>query len=203
MEQTVNAAKDTYDRMLASGKYTYSQLQAAHKKWKDAENELNTTSAQSATEKFELIANAAKTLIQAMFGKSKAGAIATAIIDTAQAVVKALASAPPPLNYGLAAAVGLAGLVQINKIRSTEASLAMGTVGTRFEDWGRESIVALHGSEAVVNKTQGASLAGMVEEALRTQDQRVTSEIQGLREDMDARDRRLPLLLRDAALLLV
>lgn len=202
-EQTAQNAQDTYERMKESGKFTYSELQKAHKAWKDAEASLNQTHTLSTMQQFELIANAAKTLIRAIFGNSKAGAIATAIIDTAQAVVKALASAPPPLNYGLAAAVGAAGLVQINKIRSTEASLAMGTVGTRFEDWGRESIVALHGQEAVVNKTQGASLAGMVEEALQTQDQRIGEAIQGLREDMDARDRRLPLLLRDAALRMV
>lgn len=201
MENTVAAAQDTYQRMKASGQFTYSELEKAHKKWKDAENQLNQSSALSTMQTFDLIANAAKTLIRAIFGNSKAGAIATAIIDTAQAVVKALASAPPPLNYGLAAAVGAAGLLQINKIRSTDASLAMGTVGTRFVDWGRESIVALHNEEAVVNKTQGSSLAGMVEDALHSQDQRTLEELRGLREDMDARDRRLPLLLRDASLL--
>jgi hypothetical protein len=49
----------------------------------------------------------------------KAAAIAQATIDGALAVQKALASAPPPVNYALAAAAGVAAAVQVATIAST------------------------------------------------------------------------------------
>jgi hypothetical protein len=191
-------AQDTYERMKASGLYSIKAVQEAHAKAKAAEKAIDGDVYLSKTQQFELIANAAKTLISAVFGKGKAAAIATAIIDTAQAVVKALASAPPPLNYGLAAAVGIAGLVQINKIRSTETGFAQGTPDMAFMDFGRVSHVPLHGNEAVINKAQGATLADMVSEALTVERGEIVQELRGMRSDAD-RDRRLmPLWVRDA-----
>jgi len=55
-----------------------------------------------------------------LFELGKAAAIANAVVDTAQGVAKALGSAPPPLNFALAAAVGAAGAVQISRIASTK-----------------------------------------------------------------------------------
>ena len=52
--------------------------------------------------------------------------IFNAIINTASAVVKALASSPPPLNFALAAGVGIAGAMQIAAISSTPIPLADG-----------------------------------------------------------------------------
>ena len=53
-----------------------------------------------------------------LFNIGRAGALAMAYIDGKAAVVKALASAPPPFNYALAAAVGLAVGAQIGQIVS-------------------------------------------------------------------------------------
>lgn len=69
---------------------------------------------------YNQIAQAASFAIRGLFGESKAGAIATAIIDGSVAFNKALASAPPPFNYALAGAVAASALAQINKIKSTE-----------------------------------------------------------------------------------
>ena len=55
-----------------------------------------------------------------LFNIGRAGALATAYIDGSAAVTKALASAPPPFNFGLAAAVGAAVAVQIGKIISAK-----------------------------------------------------------------------------------
>ena len=52
--------------------------------------------------------------------------IFNSIINTASAVVKALASAPPPGNFILAGAVGIAGLAQTAAISSTPIPLAKG-----------------------------------------------------------------------------
>tara|TARA_Y100000004_G_scaffold183002_1_gene230304 strand:- start:6153 stop:8258 length:2106 start_codon:yes stop_codon:yes gene_type:complete len=55
---------------------------------------------------------------QDLFNVGRAGALAMAYIDGKAAVIKALASAPPPFNYALAAAVGLAVASQIGQIAS-------------------------------------------------------------------------------------
>lgn len=57
--------------------------------------------------------------LQQAFTKSKAVAIAVALINTYEAVTKALAAYPPPFNYVAAAAALAAGLVQVANIRKT------------------------------------------------------------------------------------
>lgn len=52
------------------------------------------------------------------FAIGKAAALATATIDGIQAVQKALASAPPPFNYALAAAVGVVQANNLSRISS-------------------------------------------------------------------------------------
>jgi hypothetical protein len=54
-----------------------------------------------------------------VFSHSKGVAIASALINTYEAVTKALASYPPPFNYVAAGAALAAGLAQVQKIRST------------------------------------------------------------------------------------
>lgn len=197
-QQMVDQAIANYARLLASGKATAAQLDAAFGKIHQAEDKRDEDSTKAKIERFNEIAEKAKFYISAIFGHGKIAAIATAIVDTAQAVVKALASAPPPLNYALAAAVGVAGLVQINKIRQQDIGWATGTPGTSFVDFGRGTATTLHGDEAVVTKAQGESVAGMVADALARQDQRTVGELRALRSQMDFRDQMLPRLIRDA-----
>lgn len=54
------------------------------------------------------------------FDQHKKIALAAAIVDTAAAVVLALRSAPPPINFITAAAVAAAGLAQVQRIRATQ-----------------------------------------------------------------------------------
>ena len=60
--------------------------------------------------------------LQQAFGKSKAVAIAVALINTYESVTKALAAYPPPWNYAAAAAALAAGLAQVANIRKTTSS---------------------------------------------------------------------------------
>lgn len=65
-----------------------------------------------------------------VFKDSKAVAIATALINTFEAVTKALAAFPPPFNFAAAAAVLAAGLAQVANIKSTtERSSGAGGAG--------------------------------------------------------------------------
>jgi hypothetical protein len=57
--------------------------------------------------------------LQQAFSKSKAVAIAVALINTYESVTKALAAYPPPFNYVAAAAALAAGLAQVANIRKT------------------------------------------------------------------------------------
>ena len=53
---------------------------------------------------------------KALFLVEKAGALSSAVVNTAKAITIALASAPPPVNFALAAANAAAGAVQIAAI---------------------------------------------------------------------------------------
>lgn len=64
-------------------------------------------------------ATAAASAIDAIWPQQKGAAIASAVINTAVAVTRALSSAPPPWNFAQAALVAAAGLAQIAQIRST------------------------------------------------------------------------------------
>lgn len=55
-------------------------------------------------------------IYKGMFLANQTAALANAGINTAEGVTKALSSAPPPLNFALATAVGVAGGIQIAKI---------------------------------------------------------------------------------------
>ncbi len=56
---------------------------------------------------------------KAMFRINKLSAIGSAVVNTAQAVTRALAEYPPPLSFVMAAAQAAAGLAQIQAIKST------------------------------------------------------------------------------------
>lgn len=55
-------------------------------------------------------------IYKTMFLANQAAAIGNASINTAEGVTKALASAPPPVNFALAASVGAAGALQVAAI---------------------------------------------------------------------------------------
>jgi hypothetical protein len=89
----------------------------------------------------------------------KASAISTATIDGFVAVNKALASAPPPINYGLAAAVGAATAANVAKI-----------AGVKFQDGGivgasngpDNQLAAIRTGEMVLNADQQKRLFDMI-----------------------------------------
>lgn len=77
----------------------------------------------------------------------KAAAIIQATIDGVLGVQKALASAPPPWNYALAAAVGVAAAVNVAKIRSSGFKS-----GGYTGNYGTDQVAGVvHGQEFVVN----------------------------------------------------
>lgn len=99
-----------------------------------------------------------------LFMIGKAAAVGTATIDGIQAVQKALASAPPPFNFALAALVGVATAANIAKIASQQPpKFADGGIvgGNSFS--GDRIAAQLNSGEMVLNKQQQARLFNIAE----------------------------------------
>lgn len=162
-----NRAKANYERLAVDATASFVQVALAYEAMEQAKEKLDEINTQAKIDRFTTLASSASSILRDMFGKSKAAAIAAAIIDTAAAVAKALSAYPWPFNLAPAAAAAAAGYAQVNAIRNTNAEgFAEGTPGTLFQDFGRETVARLHNQEAVVTVAQGQTLAGMIGDAL-------------------------------------
>lgn len=94
----------------------------AFRRYEDQTNKERIQNLQSTLSTIATLSDSGNRTIAAI---GKASAISTATIDGFVAVNKALASAPPPINYGLAAAVGAATAANVAKI-----------AGVNFQDGG-------------------------------------------------------------------
>jgi len=79
---------------------------------------------------------------------------AMAVVNASLAALKALASAPPPLNYVLAAATAAAGAIQVGIINSNKPTMAQGgfVPGTSYT--GDRVPIQVNSGEAVLNAAQ-------------------------------------------------
>lgn len=75
----------------------------------------------------EDLATQTASTITAIFGQNKGAAIASAIINTAVGISKALSAYPPPFNFAMAALVAASGAAQIATIKSTTQNGGGGT----------------------------------------------------------------------------
>lgn len=94
-----------------------------------------------------------------LFAIGKAAAVAQATIDGIQAVQKALASAPPPFNFAIAALVGAAQAANLAKIASAKPpGFADGGIvgGTSFA--GDRVAARVNSGEMILNRQQQANL---------------------------------------------
>jgi hypothetical protein len=194
---TLAAALASNAQILASKLATNAQIATSNALVAAAEKKLDEEVTKAKLEQFNKILNAAGLVLQAIFGKSKAGAIAAVIIHTAQAIMKTFAEFGWPWGIIPAAAVAAIGYTELQKIRSTDTGFAQGTPGTSFVDFGRGTAATLHGREAVVNQAQGASLAGMVEDALSADRGEIVAELRATRADQRDLMNALPRMIRD------
>lgn len=98
-----------------------------------------------------------------LFAIGKAAAISTATIDGIAAVQKALASAPPPFNFAIAALVGTATALNVAKIASARppAYQSGGIVpGNSFT--GDRVNARLNSGELILNRAQQDRIAGQL-----------------------------------------
>lgn len=112
----------------------------AKKKKEDEDKKFNENRAKNLVSTLQTISTLSNNHNKTLATIGKAAAISTATIDTFAAANKALASAPPPWNFGLAAlvtAAGMANVAQISGMKLAEGGMVMprngGTVATMGE----------------------------------------------------------------------
>lgn len=111
-----------------------------------------------------------------LFAIGKAAALAEATVSGALAVQKALAAAPPPINFALAAAVGVRTAVQIAQISAQ--SLASGTGFVEGGTPGKDSVPALlMPGERVVSTQTNRDLTQFLEQETQSPDTEETNSL--------------------------
>ena len=205
LQETADKARELWADMVASGTSTADEIRQAWERAEEAKRAATRDTAIFTVGSTGEMLTATASALAAFGVRFKALALAGAIISGISAVQKALAAPPGfPLN---AVSVGIAtamAAVNVARIASSPPGYRLGTgPGGQFRDFGRVTTVDVHGPEAIVTPKQGASIAGMVEDALTAQDTRMVDELRELREDLSLDRRRLPILLRDAALKMI
>lgn len=165
LEKQFAKAKSVYERMLASDKFTKSEMLKAQKAMREAEAALDEQVFLSKEEQLDTLLSSTSTILTSIFGKNKTAAIAAALIDAAAAIVKVFA------QFGFfgfvpAAAIAAQTARRISQIRSTNANFAGGTSGLDFQSFGMGTPAVLHGQEAVIPQGKGHLLAGEIASAM-------------------------------------
>lgn len=159
LEHTAAVAISTYERMLASGKYTAEELRQAHEKAEQAKRKATSDTLRHDIEASTEWAGAAGEILTTLGGKHKSMAIAGAILSTYAHVAKTLATIPWPASIPAAAVALATGMANVQKIRSSQPGFKEGTPNLDYVDFGAESSQMLHGPEAVVPQGKGHQLA--------------------------------------------
>lgn len=155
------------DTIKASGIASAKAIEQAEQKLADFRKMTSEANVAGATGMFESITGAASGALSQLASKNKAWGIATAVVNTAVAVTKALTTLPWPANLISAAGAAAAGAIQISTIKAQSTSgFVMGTPGLDFQDFGAATQTFLHGEEAVIPKGGGNALASEIASAL-------------------------------------
>lgn len=108
---------------------------------------------------FGIMANLQSSSSKELFMIGKASALAIATVDGIQAIQKALASAPPPFNYALAAAVGVVQASNLAKIASAkQGGMENGGIVGGSSTFGDKISMNLNSREMVLNRQQQTKL---------------------------------------------
>lgn len=120
-ERDKQLEKDFTNELISLEKFDKAKLEI-EKKAKIANENLDEKAAKVKEEETQKLIGKITGLMQSgneeLFRIGQAAALANAVVETASAVSKALASAPPPLNFLLAVAAGTAGAAQVAAIAS-------------------------------------------------------------------------------------
>lgn len=181
LDTTEKAAKKHFERIKKSGKKTADELAKIWKKYEETKRTDEETTASFTMTSNEAILSGTTRILQQLGSKNKAAAIASAVIGTAQAVVQALRSSPPPGSWILAGINAALGAVQIAAIKS-QSAFRTGTGNLDFEEFGVSSSAFLHGREAVIPQGGGHQLAQEIAGSLDRRQRPDDAQLAELRE---------------------
>lgn len=122
------------------------------------EDELNKLKIEAVKNTFGNLASLMQTTSRELFEIGKAAAIASATINTYEAITKTMASVPFPFNIPLAVAQGIAGFVQVSNISRQQPGFEQGGIvpGTSFS--GDNVGVSVNSGEMILNRSQQSEL---------------------------------------------
>jgi hypothetical protein len=166
MQETAEEAYALHAEMLESGLFTATELQKAWEAYELARQAAMGQTGQSFVERSESLVSSTEGLMNQLGAKYKAAAIAGAIISTYQAVAKSMASLPWPSNLISAAGALAAGMMNVNRIRSSDPGFAIGTPNLDFMDFGRARQIIAHDEEAIIPRGGGHRLANEIAASL-------------------------------------
>ncbi len=112
--------------------------------------------AQNLKSTFRVMASLSESGNRTLAGIGKAAAISTATIDGIAAVQKALAAAPPPINFALASTVGVATAANVAKITGVNFQHGGIVAGSSFT--GDQVQANVNSGEMIINRTQQSML---------------------------------------------
>jgi hypothetical protein len=194
--QLLSGQKVIENKIINSGKEKEEQqgLWEAIKGIKDQEVEYDKKSGQQKLADFKSTLGQISTLQRSksreMALVGKAAAIANATIDGYAAVVKAYNSAPPPLNFILAGAVGAAVATNIANIVSTPIGFATGGVIGGPSTSGDKLLIAANAKERVLTAEQNRNF-----EALTFNNNNLIPSLLSQLIDVTAQEKQRPIML--------
>lgn len=159
---TLRQLEQDFATLSTSGKASADQIKKAWEKLETFRQESSEETTGVFLSQGDALVSGAGQIFSVLGQKYKAAAIAGAIISTYQGIAKAHAAAPWPANLVLMAGAAAVGFANVAKIKGSQAGFQEGTPGLGFTDFGRESMVPLHGREAVIPEHRSGDLADQI-----------------------------------------
>jgi len=166
LRETARIAAEAYAAITRAAVASDAEIERAHRASADAQKAVDEAVLRARLGHAAMALDAASSMIGSIFSHNKSTAIAMALIDTASAIVKAIAATPLPWGLIPAAAAAAMGAAQIATIRNTNPGHALGTPRLDFADFGSESFQPLHNQEAVIPRGGGHLLAGEIADSM-------------------------------------
>lgn len=118
MEDLLNAPTETVANKMAALEDMVRRGGLSWREYLGAVRQVNAGSKQQMND----LLSATSQVLTSLFNRSKAAAIASALINTYQGITKAIAEYPPPISYAMAAAQAALGFAQVRAITSQSAT---------------------------------------------------------------------------------
>lgn len=136
------------------------QMLAADKARIEAQKKLDEERAKNFDSTLGFMAQGMSSKSKEIFEIGKAASISQAIMNTGEAVTKALASAPPPFNFIMAGATLAVGMDNVSRIQSTQFQAQEGAIVEPTAGGSSVTVGEAGGAEAIIPLDEGEDALG-------------------------------------------